>query len=1035
MSLSHLLAQTRPAVEQLTLDALASSFPRYIIFFSLSSGQERACTEQVCGDTLDEVWLKGSKLLQRWCEQETKTPCWLRVDVVNNIEELRWDSLQSKLRTTKRNYFRFGLSFSATFEQALLEQEIAANALLYVGTEGVATPNSKNLANYSRQRFGVELQWPENPEQPVWRFSTRSVFSDGQQVWPIESGGRHSGYRALTSWQDELEPMIYSASDYLARQIKSSGLYHYGWFPCFDRAIPTYNTLRHASSTYSLLEGWEVTQNKQQFAAIERALHSLSTTLIHTYRLPDGSEADFLHDTDDEIKLGGNAVSILAMAKYSELTGNSRYLAQMERLANGICFMQNGETGGFSHVLNTGTLSVKAEHRIIYYDGEAAFALMRLYGLTKNPLWLASVERAMDYFIAQKHWQAHDHWLSYCVNELTLYRPEERYYQFGLDNVRGHLDFVLNRVTTYPTLLELMMAAQRMIVRLQADSQHSHLLGEFSLDKFYRALEYRARYLTNGFFWPELAMFFKKPEKIVGSFYIRHHSYRVRIDDVEHYLSGYIAYQKYLQGRLQDNVLPPASGKQQLVFLGSNFRYEGNGIEIATIRRCALFMRELDVKPMVIISSWNPALARTVSELHRDGRLPEQIEARTVYDWLPEMLGREALQPLPELASGKCIKTRQDNAGNIKALRYADEHGDVSHEDFISPQTGVIMLRRLYRTDKGITTLDSIQLSCGGKIHDYETEGAFASAMLAHNLDKATTWHFLIDKNLVWRDFVCSQPKNYLHATISAVIHSTHRLDNGHYKQAYRHLLQDEKLLDRLLVLTEQQCDELAQEISAPQRLRTIPHHLDNRFSSQRPEKTASQRVLFMARYSPEKQHQLLFRAFSRVVEKLPVAELHTWGTGSLKESLSQWVKQHNLSDNIFIHGFSAELAEIHQQSGCSVLCSHHEGFSLFALESLGYGTPLVSFDIKYGPRDLLKDSGAGLLVKNNDEQALVDALISLLTDPDKLREMQENAFRHASHYSEKSIARRWQKWWQEVQWLHANATRKSLVKYSVNDH
>lgn len=551
MSLTTLLLNAKHKLNDLFAKEanpqLADDYPGCVLFFVISNGLARAHVEIVSGKDVESTWIKGADTLKKWCAKHWYKPVWLRVEAVDKVEALAWGDLKVILKGTKRNYFRYGLSFTKGFRQAMLEHELYADAVLYETESSVVSPNAKNLANYTKRRFGRELSWPTDDEQIVYRFKTKGVFAEGAEAYEMESEGRNSGYRQVDDWGVEaVTEIIHTSSDYLSKQVKADGYYQYGWFPCFDRAIPTYNALRHASSTYALLEGWEVCQDDKQSDSIVRALDCLTHVLIKEVELADGSSAAFLVDVEDEIKLGGNAVSILAYAKYTEITGDQQYIELMAKLAAGIVSMQHTETGQFTHVLNYPDLSVKAEKRTIYYDGEAAFALMRLYGITKDPRWLSAVEKAFEYFIEKEHWRSNDHWLSYCVNELTLHNPDPRYYQFGLDNVRDHLDFVLTRITTYPTLLELMMAAQRMIERMQNDSSVAHLLASFDVDKFYRALEYRARYLLNGFFYPEVAMFFKNPSRILGGFFIRHHAFRVRIDDVEHYLSGYVAYRKYL---------------------------------------------------------------------------------------------------------------------------------------------------------------------------------------------------------------------------------------------------------------------------------------------------------------------------------------------------------------------------------------------------------------------------------------------------------------------------------------------------------
>lgn len=529
--------------------------PRSVLFLSCTDGTARARTITISGPDAQSCWQSALPQLMAVAHHLR----WVRVDWVRAIEPTDWQSLRQRLGVTKRNYFRLGIALDAQLERAFLETEVNANAMLYGGKgHPTAIVNEANFLRYTRLRHGVEMI-DFSDDAPVWLFSTAGLFiGDEGIIHPISEQGRNAGRRTV----DRLDPdlllrLIDDGSNYLASQVQADGRFHYGWHPCFDREISAYNSLRHASSTYAMLESWEVTRDPALLAAIERSLAFLEHDLIRMVDLPDGTQAAFLIDPGDEIKLGGNAVCLLALVKYSELMATDRYLVLLDRLATGIVHMQDADTGSFVHVLDYPTLAVKQPFRIIYYDGEAAFGLMRLYGLTGDPRWMAAVTRAFAHFIAAGHASAHDHWLGYCANELTRHQPEEAWFRFGLDNIRDYLDFVEKRITTFPTLLELMMAAQHMIARLSADPDHSHLLDSIDIAKFYRALHARAHYLLNGHFWPELAMFFANPSRIVGSFFIRHHAFRVRIDDVEHYLSGLVAYRRYLMEEQAKDEMSP----------------------------------------------------------------------------------------------------------------------------------------------------------------------------------------------------------------------------------------------------------------------------------------------------------------------------------------------------------------------------------------------------------------------------------------------------------------------------------------------
>src|SRR5690606_23073427 len=202
------------------------------------------------------------------------------------------------------------------FSVAFLEGELNANAMLYGGSHiDHAVVNEKNFRLYAGNRFkGRRVEFPDDDR--LWVLVTQGVFcAADEKPQLLYRSGLDAGRRIVGLDVEMVTRLIEDGSRYLSTQLKDNGRFRYGLHPCFDRAINAYNTLRHASTTYSMLESWEVTHDPLLREAIDKSIAYLVGELIKPVTLPDGQKAAFLLDVGNEVKLGGNAVCVLALVQ------------------------------------------------------------------------------------------------------------------------------------------------------------------------------------------------------------------------------------------------------------------------------------------------------------------------------------------------------------------------------------------------------------------------------------------------------------------------------------------------------------------------------------------------------------------------------------------------------------------------------------------------------------------------------------------------------------------------------------------------
>ena len=119
-------------------------------------------------------------------------------------------------------------------------------------------------------------------------------------------------------------------------------------------------------------------------------------------------------------------------------------------------------------------------------------------------------------------------------------------------------------------------------------------------------------------------------------------------------------------------------------------------------------------------------------------------------------------------------------------------------------------------------------------------------------------------------------------------------------------------------------------------------------------------------------------------------------------------IEEYNLVSFVVIHGPVKNIGEIYCNSSCFVLASRYEGFGMVLLEAMSYGLPIISYDCKCGPKDLINNGLNGFLVPEGNIEELANTIMRLISNRDMMIEMGRNAKVESQQYEREVIMQKW---------------------------
>jgi glycosyltransferase involved in cell wall biosynthesis len=349
---------------------------------------------------------------------------------------------------------------------------------------------------------------------------------------------------------------------------------------------------------------------------------------------------------------------------------------------------------------------------------------------------------------------------------------------------------------------------------------------------------------------------------------------------------------------------------------------------------------------------------------------------------------------------------------NIALLGYSLHHGGAD-KNFANIS---LLLHENGFNVHTIIVNDGIDYQYGGKLLNL---GLLPNKTAFQRIRKFTTLYQYIKKNKIshlidfrsrindWEEILIA---NILYQNCKS-IYTIHSFQLENYLPKNKWIFKLWTIKKPLIIAVSQEIENKIKQDYQYKNIKTIKNPID--FSSiisksNEPIVENEDFILFAGRLSYEKQIPELIESYSK--SKLPNQNIKLFiiGEGEELSNIQSIIKELNQQENVVLLGKKINPFSYMKRAKFLVLCSKFEGYPTVLIETLAVGTPVISFDCSSGPKEIIVLNRNGLLVENQNFNALTNAFNLMKEDEELYTNCKKNTSIKLEEHSFEKVLKQW---------------------------